>query len=100
MTAGPTHEPIDPVRFIGNRSSGKMGVAIAAEALGRGAARPPDPRARDRGPARPGAELVRVTTAEEMRARGARRGRGGADAVVMAAAVADFRPKDAPPTGS
>ncbi|MGH8930726.1 MAG: phosphopantothenoylcysteine decarboxylase, partial [Egibacteraceae bacterium] len=37
MTAGPTYEPIDPVRFIGNRSSGKMGYAIAAEAARRGA---------------------------------------------------------------
>ena len=37
VTAGPTHEPIDPVRFIGNRSTGKMGVAVAAEAASRGA---------------------------------------------------------------
>src|ERR671935_25659 len=37
VTAGPTHEPIDPVRFLGNRSSGRMGVAIAAEAISRGA---------------------------------------------------------------
>ena len=38
VTSGPTHEPIDPVRFLGNRSTGKMGAALAAEALGRGAA--------------------------------------------------------------
>jgi phosphopantothenoylcysteine decarboxylase/phosphopantothenate--cysteine ligase len=93
VTAGPTHEPIDPVRFIGNRSSGKMGAAIAAEALGRGA------RVRlilGPGTVDPptGAELVRVTTAEEMRA-AVLDAIEGADALVMAAAVADFRPKDA-----
>ncbi|HEY8019373.1 MAG TPA: bifunctional phosphopantothenoylcysteine decarboxylase/phosphopantothenate--cysteine ligase CoaBC [Actinomycetota bacterium] len=93
VTAGPTHEPIDPVRFIGNRSSGKMGAAIAAEALGRGA------RVRlilGPGTVDPptGAELVRVTTAEEMRT-AVLDAVAGADAVVMAAAVADFRPKDA-----
>ena len=93
VTAGPTHEPIDPVRYIGNRSSGKMGAAIAAEALGRGA------RVRlilGPGTVDPptGAELVRVTTAEEMRA-AVFDAVEGADAVVMAAAVADFRPKDA-----
>ena len=93
VTAGPTHEPIDPVRFIGNRSSGKMGAAIAAEALGRGA------RVRlilGPGTVDPptGAELVRVTTAEDMRA-AVLDTIVGADAVVMAAAVADFRPKDA-----
>ena len=93
ITAGPTHEPIDPVRFIGNRSSGKMGVAIAAEALGRGA------RVRlilGPGTVDPptGAELVRVTTAEEMRA-AVLEAVDGADAIVMAAAVADFRPAEA-----
>jgi phosphopantothenoylcysteine decarboxylase/phosphopantothenate--cysteine ligase len=90
VTAGPTHEPIDPVRFVGNRSSGKMGVAIAAEALARGASvvlvlgpgtvAPPA-----------GAEVIRVQTAEEMRT--AVLAQTDADAVVMAAAVADFRPK-------
>jgi phosphopantothenoylcysteine decarboxylase/phosphopantothenate--cysteine ligase len=92
ITAGPTHEPIDPVRFIGNRSSGKMGAALAAEALARGArvtvvlgpgAAPP--------PA--GAETVAVETAEEMRA--AVWSRRDADVIVMAAAIADFRPKRA-----
>ena len=93
ITAGPTHEPIDPVRFIGNRSSGKMGVALAAEAVGRGAAvtlvlgpgtiAPPTR-----------VEVVRVETAEEMR--GAVLDRvDDVDAIVMAAAVADFRPKEA-----
>jgi phosphopantothenoylcysteine decarboxylase / phosphopantothenate---cysteine ligase len=90
ITSGPTHEPIDPVRFLGNRSTGKMGAALAAEALGRGAA-----VTVVLGPGAsvpPGVEVVPVQTAEEMRdavlARFAE-----ADAVVMAAAVADFRPK-------
>jgi phosphopantothenoylcysteine decarboxylase/phosphopantothenate--cysteine ligase len=93
VTAGPTWEPIDPVRFIGNRSTGKMGFAVAAEAAGRGALvtlvvgpgtiEPPE-----------GLEVVRVTTAEEMRA-AVLEASAGADAVVMAAAVADFRPEDA-----
>ena len=68
VTAGPTHEPIDPVRFIGNRSSGKMGVAIAAEALARGADVTPVLGPGHRGRRRRASELVRVTTAEEMRA--------------------------------
>ena len=93
VTAGPTYEPIDPVRFIGNRSSGKMGVAIAAEARSRGAdvvlilgpGTVPPP---------PGVRAVHVSTAEQMRdaVLGAY---PGADVVVMAAAVADFRPKHA-----
>ncbi len=93
VTAGPTHEPIDPVRFVGNRSSGKMGVAIAAEAHARGAH-----VTLILGPgtveAPVGVEVVRIETAEQLRdavlARAA-----GADAIVMAAAVADFRPKAA-----
>ena len=91
VTAGPTHEPIDPVRFVGNRSSGKMGVAIASEALTRGASvvlvvgpgTVPPPA---------GAEVIRVETAEEMR-REVLAHTDDADAIVMAAAVADFRPK-------
>lgn len=93
VTAGPTWEPIDPVRFIGNRSTGKMGFAVAAEAFARGAdvtlvvgpgtVEPPE------GPA-----VVHVTTAEEMRD-AVLRVAEGADAVVMAAAVADFRPESA-----
>lgn len=93
VTAGPTHEPIDPVRFIGNRSSGKMGVAIAREAMARGAEvalvlgpGTVDPPA--------GARVVRVSTAEEMR-RAVLEASLAADVVVMAAAVADFRPKAA-----
>ena len=90
ITSGPTHEPIDPVRFVGNRSTGKMGAALAAEALARGAAVTVvlGPGAE----APPGVDLVPVETAEEMR--DAVLGRfEDADAVVMAAAVADFRPK-------
>ena len=91
VTAGPTHEPIDPVRYLGNRSSGKMGFAVASAARARGAevalvAGPthlPDPR---------GVEVVRVETAEEMRDAVLARIED-VDAVVMAAAVADFRSK-------
>jgi phosphopantothenoylcysteine decarboxylase/phosphopantothenate--cysteine ligase len=91
VTAGPTYEPIDPVRFIGNRSSGKMGIVIAAEAASRGA----DVRL-VLGPgtvaAPPGMHVVRVSTAEEME-RAVVSASADADVVVMAAAVADFRPK-------
>ena len=90
ITSGPTHEPIDPVRFLGNRSTGKMGAALAAEALGRGAA-----VTVVLGPGAsvpPGVEVVPVATAEEMRDSVLSRF-AEADAVVMAAAVADFRPK-------
>ena len=91
VTAGPTHEPIDPVRYIGNRSSGKMGVAIAREAHARGAE-----VTLVLGPATiappPAVEVIRVQTADEMRSAVIDRFTA-ADAVVMAAAVADFRPK-------
>jgi phosphopantothenoylcysteine decarboxylase/phosphopantothenate--cysteine ligase len=91
VTAGPTFEPIDPVRYLGNRSSGKMGFAIAAAAARRGAtvelvagpvalATPRD------------VERIDVGTALEMAA-AVRERAGGADVVVMAAAVADFRPE-------
>lgn len=94
VTAGPTFEPIDPVRFVGNRSSGKMGFAIAGAAAARGAtvvliAGPvalPTP---------PGVTRRDVETAEQMRAELADAlgpGLERADALVMAAAVADFRP--------
>jgi phosphopantothenoylcysteine decarboxylase/phosphopantothenate--cysteine ligase len=91
VTAGPTHEPIDPVRFIGNRSSGKMGIAVAAEASSRGA----DVRlvlGPGTVPAPPGVDVTRVSTAEEME-RAVASASTDADVVVMAAAVADFRPK-------
>ncbi|HET6809642.1 MAG TPA: bifunctional phosphopantothenoylcysteine decarboxylase/phosphopantothenate--cysteine ligase CoaBC [Acidimicrobiales bacterium] len=90
VTAGGTREAIDPVRFIGNRSSGKQGHAVAAEAARRGAA---VTLVTTTGlPAPAGAEVVRVESAEEMEA-AVRAAAPGADIVVMAAAVADFRPK-------
>ncbi len=90
VTAGPTYEPIDPVRFIGNRSSGKTGYLIAEEAARRGAevtlvsgpTTLPDPF---------GCTTVRVQTAEEMSA-AAMRAYAAADAVVATAAVSDLRP--------
>jgi len=90
VTAGGTREPLDPVRFVGNRSSGKMGHALADAAAGRGAAvtlvTTVDRAADD------AVEVVPVETADEMA--DAVLGRfGEADVVVMAAAVADFRPK-------
>ena len=94
VTAGPTIEDLDPVRYIGNRSSGRMGYAIAAEALARGAdvVLVTGPTALEP-PA--GAEVVPVRGAEEMRsavmARVAGNG-GGVDLVAMVAAVADYTP--------
>ena len=92
ISAGPTHEPIDPVRFLGNRSSGKMGFALAAEAAKRGArvtliAGPvhlPTP---------PGVARVDVGTALEMRS-AVHAAASTADLVVMTAVVADFRPAE------
>lgn len=89
VTAGGTREPIDPVRYIGNRSSGLMGFAVAAEARDRGAdvtlivgaVSAPEPA---------GVTLVRAETAEEMRD-AVRAAVADADALVMAAAVADYR---------
>ncbi len=90
VTAGPTREEIDPVRFISNRSSGKMGYAVAREAVRRGAKvtlisgptaiEPPK-----------GAEIIQVTTAEEMKKAVMKKAKG-MDAVIMAAAVADYKP--------
>jgi len=91
VTAGPTHEPIDPVRFLGNRSSGKMGFALAAEAARRGAR-----VVLVAGPvalASPsGVKRVDVVTAREMEAAVLEHA-PAADLIVMAAAVADFRPR-------
>jgi phosphopantothenoylcysteine decarboxylase/phosphopantothenate--cysteine ligase len=91
VTAGPTYEDIDDVRYIGNRSSGKMGYAVAAEAVARGARviLVSGPTAQ---PAPAGAELVRVRSAAEMHA-AVQRHATGADVVVMAAAVADYTPE-------
>jgi len=94
VTAGPTYEDFDPVRFIGNRSSGKMGFAVAREAVQRGArvALITGPTALDPPPV---AELVRVRTAAQMHEAVMARA-GDADVVVMAAAVADYAPDRAP----
>ena len=93
VTAGPTFEPIDAVRFLGNRSSGRMGFAIALQAARRGASVTlvTGPVALDDPP---GVEVVRVETAEEMAEEVLARYER-IDAVVMAAAVADFRPERA-----
>ena len=95
VTAGGTREPIDAVRYVGNRSSGKQGGAIAAEAVARGADVVLVTTVGDRAPA--GTRVVGVDTAAEM-AEAVRMEAPGADAVVMAAAVADFRP--ASPSGA
>lgn len=91
VTAGPTFEDLDPVRFIGNRSSGRMGYAVAAEAARRGAAvtlvtgpTHLDPPA--------GVAVVRVRSAADMHAAVLARA-GAVQAVVMAAAVADYTPE-------
>ena len=89
VSAGGTREPIDPVRFVGNYSSGKMGFAIAVAAAERGAAVALVTTAQH--PAHPGVRQVPVETAEDML--GALRAEvRGADLLAMAAAVADFRP--------
>lgn len=90
VSAGGTREPLDPVRYLGNRSSGRQGYALAATAAARGARVTlvaantdlPDPA---------GVHVVRVGTARQL-ADAVRRAAADADVVVMAAAVADFRP--------
>jgi phosphopantothenoylcysteine decarboxylase / phosphopantothenate---cysteine ligase len=90
ITAGGTREPLDPVRFLGNRSSGRQGYAFARSAVARGArvtliaanVTLPDPA---------GVDLVRVGTTEELR-KATVEAAAGADVVIMAAAPADFRP--------
>jgi phosphopantothenoylcysteine decarboxylase / phosphopantothenate---cysteine ligase len=89
VSAGGTREPIDLVRFVGNRSSGRMGVALAAEAKRRGA----DVTlvyANGSVPPPAGIEVVRAATAADMRREMLER--ADADIVLMAAAVADYRP--------
>ncbi|NUO02007.1 MAG: bifunctional phosphopantothenoylcysteine decarboxylase/phosphopantothenate--cysteine ligase CoaBC [Saprospiraceae bacterium] len=91
ITAGPTYEPIDPVRFIGNRSSGKMGIALAEEATRRGAkvmlvlgpTHLPKPELKG--------EVIRVETAQQMHD-AALQIFESCDVAIFAAAVADFRP--------
>jgi phosphopantothenoylcysteine decarboxylase/phosphopantothenate--cysteine ligase len=95
ITAGGTREPLDPVRFLGNRSSGKQGYAFARTAAARGAAVQvvaanvdlPDPA---------GAEVTHVETTEQLR-KATLAAAAGADVVVMAAAPCDFRPADYAP---
>ncbi|MBZ9594841.1 bifunctional phosphopantothenoylcysteine decarboxylase/phosphopantothenate--cysteine ligase CoaBC [Streptomyces erythrochromogenes] len=92
ISAGGTREPLDPVRFLGNRSSGKQGYALARTAVARGArvtlvaanTALADPA---------GVDVVRVGTAVQLR-EAVLKAAGDADAVVMAAAVADFRPAE------
>ncbi|WP_327282490.1 MULTISPECIES: bifunctional phosphopantothenoylcysteine decarboxylase/phosphopantothenate--cysteine ligase CoaBC [unclassified Streptomyces] len=92
ISAGGTREPLDPVRFLGNRSSGKQGYALARTAVARGArvtlvaanTALADPA---------GADVVRVGTAVQLR-EAVLKAASDADAVVMAAAVADFRPAE------
>jgi phosphopantothenoylcysteine decarboxylase/phosphopantothenate--cysteine ligase len=96
VTAGGTREAIDPVRFIGNRSTGKMGAAIAEAALDRGA-RVTIIAANTEVPLSPEATIVHVESTADLRAALLRvthapDGSAGFDALVMAAAVADFRP--------
>jgi phosphopantothenoylcysteine decarboxylase/phosphopantothenate--cysteine ligase len=92
VTAGGTREPIDPVRFVGNRSSGKQGYAVAAELARRGASVTLISTV-DR-PAPAGVRVTQVETAAEME-HAVRAVAAAAPIVVMAAAVADFRPKGA-----
>jgi phosphopantothenoylcysteine decarboxylase/phosphopantothenate--cysteine ligase len=90
VTAGPTREALDPVRFISNRSSGKMGYAIAEAAIrqkhqvtlisGPTALRPPR-----------GAQIISITTADELY-RAVNRSLRGCDVLVMCAAVSDYKP--------
>jgi phosphopantothenoylcysteine decarboxylase/phosphopantothenate--cysteine ligase len=90
VTAGGTREAIDPVRFVGNRSSGKMGYAVAEAAAARGAA--VTLVATQQRPVSGGVEVVPVESADDMQ-RAVLDRYDGVDVVVMAAAVADFRPK-------
>jgi phosphopantothenoylcysteine decarboxylase/phosphopantothenate--cysteine ligase len=93
ISAGGTREPIDAVRFVGNRSSGRMGVALAAEARRRGA-RVTLLGANLAVSAPPGVELVETPTASDLESEVLTRG-VEADVVIMAAAVADYRPAEA-----
>jgi phosphopantothenoylcysteine decarboxylase / phosphopantothenate---cysteine ligase len=92
VTAGPTYEDLDPVRYVGNRSSGRMGFAIASEAARRGAhvTLVSGPTSLDPPPVH---EIVRVRSAAEMHAAVLDRARQ-IDVVVMAAAVADYAPAE------
>jgi phosphopantothenoylcysteine decarboxylase/phosphopantothenate--cysteine ligase len=95
VTAGGTREPIDPVRYVGNRSSGRMGYALAEAARDRGATVVLITASPHPGPL--GIEVVPVETAAQMQA-AVTRVTSTADALIMAAAVADYRPKNVSPT--
>src|SRR5690606_40418642 len=91
ISAGPTYEDLDPVRFLGNRSTGKMGYAIASRAAKRGAhvVLVSGPTTL---PSPPGVETIRVRSAIELHAAIMER-REAADAIIMSAAIADYRPE-------
>jgi phosphopantothenoylcysteine decarboxylase/phosphopantothenate--cysteine ligase len=93
ISAGGTREPLDAVRYVGNRSSGRMGVALAAEARRRGA-EVTLLAANLTVPAPAGVEVVETPTAEDLEREALSRA-PEADVVVMAAAVADYRPAEA-----
>jgi phosphopantothenoylcysteine decarboxylase/phosphopantothenate--cysteine ligase len=93
VTAGGTREPIDSVRYVGNRSSGRLGLALAAEAARRGAS-VTLVAANVSLPAPPGVELVEVRTAAELLS-ASKRTFADSHVLLMAAAVADFRPAEA-----
>ena len=95
VSAGGTREPLDPVRFLGNRSSGRQGVALARTAARRGAEVAlvaANVTSDVLGPPVPGVEVTHVETGEELRD-AVRKAAADADVVVMAAAVADYRPQ-------
>ncbi|OKK15050.1 phosphopantothenoylcysteine decarboxylase [Streptomyces sp. CB02488] len=92
ISAGGTREPLDPVRYLGNRSSGKQGYALARTAVARGA-RVTLVEANTGLPDPSGADIVRVGTATQLR-EAVLKAAADADVVVMAAAVADFRPAE------
>src|SRR5207247_1740865 len=91
VSAGGTREPLDAVRFLGNRSSGRMGVALAEEARKRGA-HVTLLAANIAVPAPSGVEVVQTPTAETMLEQAL--AHADADVVLMAAAVADYRPAE------
>jgi phosphopantothenoylcysteine decarboxylase / phosphopantothenate---cysteine ligase len=93
VTAGGTREPIDAVRFIGNRSSGRMGYALAGRAAARGA-EVTLVAANVALTSPPGVKVVEVNTAAELQT-ACEKAFGDCDLLLMAAAVADFRPRDA-----
>jgi phosphopantothenoylcysteine decarboxylase / phosphopantothenate---cysteine ligase len=95
VTAGPTREPIDPVRYLSNRSSGKMGYAIAEAALESG-----EEVTLISGPvslpAPEGARIIRVVTSDQMH-QAVHQHLDGCDVLIMCAAVADYKPVKASP---